>query len=37
MAGDPLSGRVALGVRSFLALLLGVVGFFYSWASCAWA
>jgi len=28
MASDPLSGRVALGVRSFLALLLGVVGFF---------
>ncbi len=28
MASDPLSGRVVLGVRSFLALLLGVVGFF---------
>jgi uncharacterized membrane protein HdeD (DUF308 family) len=28
MASDPLSGRVALGIRSFLALLLGVVGLF---------
>ena len=28
MASEPLSGRVSLGVRSFLALLFGVVGFF---------
>jgi uncharacterized membrane protein HdeD (DUF308 family) len=28
MASDPLSGRVVLAIRSFLALLLGVVGFF---------
>ena len=28
MAGEPLSGRVVLGIRSFLALLLGLVGFF---------
>ena len=28
MASEPLSGRVGLGIRSFLALLLGVVGFF---------
>jgi uncharacterized membrane protein HdeD (DUF308 family) len=28
MASDPLSGRVVLGIRSFLALLLGLVGFF---------
>jgi uncharacterized membrane protein HdeD (DUF308 family) len=28
MASEPLSGRVVLGIRSFLALLLGVVGFF---------
>jgi uncharacterized membrane protein HdeD (DUF308 family) len=27
MASDPVSGRVALGIRSFLAFLLGVVGF----------
>jgi uncharacterized membrane protein HdeD (DUF308 family) len=28
MASEPLSGRVVLGIRSFLVLLLGVVGFF---------
>jgi len=28
MASEPLAGRVGLGIRSFLALLLGVVGFF---------
>jgi uncharacterized membrane protein HdeD (DUF308 family) len=28
MASDPLSGRVVLGIRSFLTLLLGLVGFF---------
>jgi uncharacterized membrane protein HdeD (DUF308 family) len=28
MASEPVSGRVALGIRSFLALLLGVVGLF---------
>jgi uncharacterized membrane protein HdeD (DUF308 family) len=27
MASEPLSGRVVLGIRSFLALLLGLVGF----------
>jgi uncharacterized membrane protein HdeD (DUF308 family) len=28
MASEPLSGRMVLGIRSFLALLLGLVGFF---------
>lgn len=28
MTTEPLSGRVVLGVRTFLALLLGLVGFF---------
>jgi uncharacterized membrane protein HdeD (DUF308 family) len=28
MESEPLSGRVGLGIRSFLALLLGLVGFF---------
>ena len=28
MASEVLSGRVVLGIRSFLALLLGLVGFF---------
>ena len=28
MAGEPLSGRLVLGIRSVLALLLGLVGFF---------